>query len=57
MARYPKFIVFLQQKGNGVAQELRKNFNRVTSERGFCGKLPEEEMRGKRSKVSGKQHA
>jgi S1-C subfamily serine protease len=46
-------MVVSKLNGNPVAtmEELRKNFNRVTSERGFCGKLPEEEMRGKRSKV------
>merc|ERR1719387_2983359 len=32
-------------------EELRKNFNRVTSERGFCGKMPEEETHSKRKQV------
>merc|ERR1719191_2230561 len=46
-------MVVSKLNGNPVStmEELRKNFNRVTSERGFCGKMPEEEMRGKRSKV------
>merc|ERR1719238_1349219 len=38
-------MVVSKLNGNPVTtmEELRKNFNRVTSERGFCGKMPEEE--------------
>jgi len=46
-------MVVSKLNGNPVAtmEELRKNFNRVTSERGFCGKLPEEEMTRPKRKV------
>merc|ERR1719321_1059015 len=39
-------MVVSKLNGNPVAtmEELRKNFNRVTSEKRFCGKNPEEEM-------------
>merc|ERR1719321_1401380 len=33
-------------------EELRKNFNRVTSEKGFCGKAPDEDMSKKKRKSS-----
>merc|ERR1719271_1425426 len=38
-------MIVSKLNGNPVTtmEELRKNFNRVTSERGFCGKMPEEE--------------
>merc|ERR1719181_1223350 len=45
-------MVVSKLNGNPVTtmEELRKNFNRVTSERGFCGKMPEEEMTQKKKK-------
>merc|ERR1719353_381928 len=45
-------MVVSKLNGNPVAtmEELRKNFNRVTSERGFCGKQPEEEMTSRKKR-------
>merc|ERR1719379_3349568 len=52
-------MVVSKLNGNPVAtmEELRKNFNRVTSERGFCGKQPEEEMTHGKKTVPGEDKA
>jgi hypothetical protein len=47
-------MVVSKLNGNPVStmEELRKNFNRVTSEKGFCGKAPDEDMSKKKRKSS-----
>jgi hypothetical protein len=48
-------VAKLNGKPVTTMEELRKNFNRVTSERGFCGKQPEEEMTHGKKAVPGEE--